>query len=229
VLTWFSSAEPKYKDVTKHGWAIYNPTTEWERMGVGKIGEAKRWRISSINRDYKHSSTYPALIGVPASMTDEDLVYAEMLIRGGVLSAHRLFWLSAVFKHRSKGRIPALSWINPKTGVSITRCSQPLVGISKKSSPADAKLVMAIRDTIGTPNAILHMLDARPKANAVANMALGGGFELVGGTTYPYCVLEFLDIGLFMVLLKFQECSNKEVCRKHPCDEKFIGSIEISS
>jgi len=39
------------------------------------------------------------------------------------------------------------------------------------------------------------MLDARPKANAMANMALGGGYELVGGTTYPYCMIEFLDIG----------------------------------
>jgi myotubularin-related protein 1/2 len=38
------------------------------------------------------------------------------------------------------------------------------------------------------------MLDARPRANAWANMAMGGGFESVGGSTYPQCELEFLDI-----------------------------------
>lgn len=44
-------------------------------MGIGKVGEAKHWRVSTVNQNYKHAPSYPALLVVPASLTDEELMY----------------------------------------------------------------------------------------------------------------------------------------------------------
>jgi len=40
----------------------------------------------------------------------------------------------------------------------------------------------------------LYLLDARPYANAVANMALGGGYESTRSSRYRNCELQFLGI-----------------------------------
>src|SRR5690606_37355272 len=129
----------------------------------------------TLNETYAFSKTYPSLIAVPASISDDELV--------------------PVFKYRSKGRLPALSWLNQRTGASITRCSQPLSGMTKKTSLDDANLINAIKDAQGSADSKLHLLDARPRANAIANMAMGGGFEVMGGSAYSGCDLEFLNIG----------------------------------
>lgn len=157
------------------GWYFYNATFELMRMGVEFKERGKFWRISRWNETYSFAPTYPSYIAVPSSVTDEDLV--------------------SVGKYRSKARIPCLSWLDCKTGTSITRCSQPLAGVTKKTSTMDSTLVCAIRETQGTHANILHILDARPYSNAVANMAIGGGFELINGLTmYPGCEIEFLGI-----------------------------------
>lgn len=68
------------------------------------------WKISKINEQYEVCDSYPAVWAVPAQATDEDL--------------------RAVAVYRSRGRIPVLSWIHPESQATITRCSQPLVGVS---------------------------------------------------------------------------------------------------
>lgn len=68
------------------------------------------WKISKINEQYEVCDNYPAVWAVPAQATDEDLI--------------------AVAAFRSRGRIPVLSWIHPESQATITRCSQPLVGVS---------------------------------------------------------------------------------------------------
>lgn len=68
------------------------------------------WKISKINEQYEVCDSYPAVWAVPAQATDEDL--------------------RAVAAFRSRGRIPVLSWIHPESQATITRCSQPLVGVS---------------------------------------------------------------------------------------------------
>jgi myotubularin-related protein 1/2 len=70
--------------------------------------------------------------------------------------------------------------------------------VTGKRSDADESLLSMIGlatqssepSTIGGKN--LMILDCRPKANAIANMALGGGYEQPD--SYPACALEFLDI-----------------------------------
>jgi hypothetical protein len=47
------SFQPRPPYTSTDGWKIYDPVTEFERMGVGKIDT---WRLSSINRDYSVSN-----------------------------------------------------------------------------------------------------------------------------------------------------------------------------
>jgi len=160
-------------DDNNNGWNVYHPETEYNRLGVGNMN--KNWRLSYINANYEHCKTYPRLLVVPASLSDEDLITA--------------------FKFRSMNRIPVLSYLNSRTGASICRCSQPMTGAFNKSSAGDQKLLSAILKANFYNQDVLHLLDARPYANAVANMALGGGFESTGShSNYHFCQLQFLGI-----------------------------------
>jgi myotubularin-related protein 6/7/8 len=169
------------------------------------------------------SPTYPAKLVVPARIGDATLTYAG--------------------KYRSKARIPALSYLHwsnyvrprrknpgqiptdhPHQG-SITRCSQPLVGITQNRSIQDEKLVEAIfqshlsvespytvtvpdsrsaakpgeRPVFGATCANV-IIDARPTANAMANVAQGGGSENMeyykGGTGAGFGVTKKAYLGV---------------------------------
>lgn len=61
-----------------------------------------------------------------------------------------------------------LSWLNKETQVSITRCSQPLVGVTTKRSRDDEKYIQQIIDA-NPQGHKLYIMDARPKVNAQAN------------------------------------------------------------
>lgn len=61
-----------------------------------------------------------------------------------------------------------LSWIHPESQATVTRCSQPMVGVNGKRSKEDEKYLQSIMDA----NAQSHKLfifDARPSVNAAAN------------------------------------------------------------
>ena len=73
------------------------------------------------------SPTYPSLIAVPSSMSDNTLNYAS--------------------KYRSRHRLPVLTYLHPVNDCSITRCSQPLVGVRSNRSIQDEKLLLAIFST----------------------------------------------------------------------------------
>lgn len=102
------------------------------------------WKISKINENYEICDSYPTVLAVPAQATDDDL--------------------RAVAAFRSRGRIPVLSWIHPESQATITRCSQPLVGVSGKRSREDERYIQLIMDA----NAQSHkmfIMDARPRYN----------------------------------------------------------------
>lgn len=61
-----------------------------------------------------------------------------------------------------------LSWIHPESQATITRCSQPMVGVSGKRSKEDEKYLQAIMDSNAQSHKIF-IFDARPSVNAVAN------------------------------------------------------------
>ncbi|KAI9817734.1 MAG: hypothetical protein M1826_001490 [Phylliscum demangeonii] len=114
--------QPPEKDV--NGWQIYDAHREFNRLGISRGNEDCRWRISEINKDYKFSPTYPALLAVPAAISDNVLNYAG--------------------RYRSRVRIPVLTYLHPVNDCSITRSSQPLAGFRGNRSIQDEKLVDAI-------------------------------------------------------------------------------------
>lgn len=64
--------------------------------------------------------------------------------------------------------IKVLSWIHPESQATVTRCSQPMVGVSGKRSKEDEKYLQAIMDSNAQSHKIF-IFDARPSVNAVAN------------------------------------------------------------
>jgi len=72
-----------------------------------------------------------------------------------------------------------MCWKHPSKPITITRCSQPKVGIIFHSSQADKQLIEAIRLT-NPLSSTLYFVDARPRVSAIGNV-LGpsqGGFEI---------------------------------------------------
>jgi myotubularin-related protein 6/7/8 len=117
----FECARSNPKEI--NGWELYDAKAEWKRQGISDKGVDRGWRISKINVDYGFSETYPALLPVPSSISDNTLNYAG--------------------RYRSRARIPALTYLHPVNNCSITRCSQPLTGLRGNRSIQDEKLVSA--------------------------------------------------------------------------------------
>ncbi|PYH94999.1 protein phosphatase [Aspergillus ellipticus CBS 707.79] len=108
-----------------NGWDLYDPRKEWERQGVDRAGSG--WRISQMNSDYGFSATYPALLPIPSNISDNTLNHAG--------------------KYRSRARVPVLTYLHPVNNCSITRSSQPLVGVRQNRSIQDETLLAAIFST----------------------------------------------------------------------------------
>jgi hypothetical protein len=119
-----------------NGWNIFDTTTEFGRQSI----PSHLWRLSNVNEKYEQCSSYPAIIAVPETVTDKELI--------------------AVCRFRSRGRIPVLSWKYPHSNATICRCSQPLVGMFGSRCPEDEKLLNEILKTNpGSPT--LYIIDAR--------------------------------------------------------------------
>ncbi|KAM0791135.1 hypothetical protein ACM66B_005621 [Microbotryomycetes sp. NB124-2] len=188
------------KGKSRAGWGIYEPEREFKRMGVGNRSQA--WRVSLINNSFDFCPSYPSDIVVPSRISDTTLSYAV--------------------KYRSKGRIPGLVYLHWANFGSITRSSQPMVGITQGArSIQDEKLVEAIfsshpqhsgrqaysmpsasssTSSLDTQNApIVYgatatniIIDARPSKNAYANSVKGAGTENM--SFYRNCKKEYLGI-----------------------------------
>ncbi|RMZ84120.1 hypothetical protein DV738_g661, partial [Chaetothyriales sp. CBS 135597] len=170
--------QPAERDVVPNGWSIYDPIAEYARMGVGAAvsdGERnKSWRISRINADYRLSPTYPALFAVPASISDNTLKYAAA--------------------YRSRARIPVLTYLHPVNNCSITRSSQPMVGVRGNRSIQDETLLAAIFSTTRAAEREDRnmIVDARPTVNAYVMQAAGLGTENMDN--YKFATKAYLGI-----------------------------------
>ena len=154
---------------THDGWNIYSPVREYERMGV--LAEGSGWRGTAVNKEYALCSTYPSWLVVPQRCTD-DLV-------------------AEVARYRSRGRVPILAWRDRETNACIVRSSQPCTGITNGYSGADAAYLLHVLDT-NKRCKTLYVMDSRPKSAAVANRAIGGGYE--DTRNYKHTVLQFENI-----------------------------------
>lgn len=182
------------------GWDFYDPHTEFHRQGVSADPS---WTYTNANVDYALCDTYPSAIWVPSAF-NSDL-------------------LSAAASFRSRNRLPALAYYHRANGATITRCSQPAVGVSRKRSKEDESLLWEIGSANTNTNR-LPIYDARPKANAVANTAMGYGYELV--QHYANCSLTFCDIENIHVmrnsLAKLRDAIHK------PESTKFQAEVDDS-
>ncbi|ODQ50914.1 phosphatases II [Saitoella complicata NRRL Y-17804] len=123
---------PGKSEAAQNGWGLWDPVKEYQRLGVGS--QNPNWRITNVNKDYTFSPTYPAVLAVPACISDNVLQYAS--------------------KYRSKTRVPALTYLHSVNGCSITRSSQPMVGLKQARSIQDERLVKSIFET--TPGSHPH-------------------------------------------------------------------------
>eukprot|EP00092_Neocalanus_flemingeri_P006263 GFUD01006737.1.p1 GENE.GFUD01006737.1~~GFUD01006737.1.p1 ORF type:complete len:639 (-),score=187.44 GFUD01006737.1:255-2171(-) len=183
-----------------NGWSVYDQTEELRRLGLPN----ESWAISRANEKYQLCDTYPAVVGVPAMISSEELV--------------------EVAKFRSKGRIPVLSWLHPDSLASITRCSQPLVGVAGRRCREDERLVQNIMDANAQSHRI-YIYDARPKVNAVANMAKGGGYE--SEDSYQNAEFVFLDIHNIHVMRESLR-KVKDMCFPVIDDQRWLSNLEAT-
>jgi len=153
---------PASLERTFNGWTIYDAEREYARMGALEGAEPK-WRLSAANANHALCSTYPRTLAVPSNISDNVLAYAA--------------------KFRSKRRLPVLSYYLRLNQCTISRCSQPLVGLKQSRNMQDEAVIAAMwqsnegpRDRHGAQHDHL-IVDLRPSTNAIAQVALGGGTE----------------------------------------------------
>ena len=96
-------------------------------MGINTHDKKCAWRISRLNADYVFSPTYPAVFPVPSLISDITLKHAG--------------------RYRSRARVPALTYLHPVNNCSITRCSQPMLGVRQNRSIQDETLLAEIFGT----------------------------------------------------------------------------------
>jgi len=200
------SYQPKPPEDTHNGWLLYDARREWRRLGISPKHADTGWRISEINAAYQYAETYPALVVVPANVSDSVLRYAG--------------------EYRSRHRIPALVYRHPLNNCSITRSSQPTPGLRGNRNAQDERLVAAIWATNRGPTApsthdltpesscsdadVLPkvygaqqrnlIVDARPTVNAYAMQAIGLGSENMDH--YPGAEKAYLGIDNIHVMRK---------------------------
>jgi hypothetical protein len=123
LLAFNYSPPPGSPELKIDGWDLYDPRAEFRRQGISEKAADLGWRISTINKDYTFCPTYPALLVVPSKISDNTLKYAG--------------------NFRSRARIPTLTYLHPVNNCTITRSSQPFVGLRMKRSIQDERLVGA--------------------------------------------------------------------------------------
>ncbi|XP_027163720.1 phosphatidylinositol-3-phosphatase myotubularin-1 isoform X2 [Coffea eugenioides] len=158
----FTNSDPKVRLLDEYfrllGLSSYHASTRMIEDGSFTLSN-ELWRISSLNSSYTMCPTYPFALLIPRSVSDEELLQASTF--------------------RGRCRLPVITWCN--RGAVLARSAQPLVGIMMNMrSNADEKLVAALCTQIfgsREQRRKLYIADARPRKNALANGAMGGGSE----------------------------------------------------
>jgi hypothetical protein len=144
-----------------------NAATDMERQ---QIPPAK-WCAATKYQAHELCPSYPAVVYVPSAASHETI--------------------EGTASFRSARRLPALTYFCKYTGGCISRCSQPMAGLSGKSSKNDQDFLECIRKTC-SDSATLFILDARSRVAASGNRFKGKGTE--DSSTYKNTRLFFMDI-----------------------------------
>ncbi|KAJ6317378.1 hypothetical protein OIU76_013003 [Salix suchowensis] len=139
------------------------------------------WRISSVNSNYLMCPSYPFALIVPKSISDDEVIQAS--------------------NFRSKGRLPVVSWCHPETGAVSCTFIPTLSWSDDDEYRGDEKLVAELCSQLGDEKKgrrKLYIADARPRKNALANVAMGGGSE--SSSNYFQSEVVFFGIELTYML-----------------------------
>eukprot|EP00760_Papus_ankaliazontas_P023446 PhM_4_TR2054/c0_g1_i1/m.10158/K18081/MTMR1_2; myotubularin-related protein 1/2 len=109
---------------TNYGWSLYDIGAELDRQTMSATVDEEKLKTPGIGTNLRPffriaeldgsvSPTYPARVVVPAAITDDTL--------------------RKVCAYRSRGRIPAVSFVHLESGGVIARCAQPLTGQATKA------------------------------------------------------------------------------------------------
>lgn len=162
----FVKLQPGYLQLT--GWDVYSFPREMDRQGLCE----DRWKLTVSNGpEYNLCPTYPQLMYIPKGVKEAVLIECA--------------------KFRSKGRIPALVWVDKTHHNFMLRCAQPFTGKTGKHSAFDEHLVQSAIH-MGPTDAHMIIYDARSFSAAAGNKIMGKGTEII--THYPRARLAFLDI-----------------------------------
>eukprot|EP01103_Thecamoeba_quadrilineata_P007129 TRINITY_DN1690_c0_g1_i3.p1 TRINITY_DN1690_c0_g1~~TRINITY_DN1690_c0_g1_i3.p1 ORF type:complete len:689 (-),score=109.67 TRINITY_DN1690_c0_g1_i3:128-2194(-) len=173
-------------EMAGRGWESIDLAHEYRRVElVSNEPDSKSfWRITEANKEFGLSESYPRVLCVPSSISDEDL--------------------PLIADTRTKRRFPVAVWRSPRTSSVLLRCSQPrsstLVG--SRSFELDDKYISAIWEASGKGR--VAIMDARPRLNAMVNVFRGGGVESPSNYSVPVS-LSFLDIQNIHVMRKALE------------------------
>ncbi|TNN83128.1 Myotubularin-related protein 9 [Liparis tanakae] len=130
-------------------WGLSSPEKHYSQMR--ELHD--RWRLSTVNRDYRVCPSYPPAVIVPKHAGDDVLEKAA--------------------KFRQGGRFPVLCYYHRKNGMVIMRSSQPLTGANGKRCMEDERLLRAVID--GSDRGFV--IDTRSAQQALQARMAGGGFE----------------------------------------------------
>ncbi|XP_061599224.1 myotubularin-related protein 9 isoform X1 [Cololabis saira] len=131
------------------GWGLSTPEEYYSQAKALQ----KKWRLSSVNRDYSVCPSYPPAVIVPHAVDDDTLKKAA--------------------KFRQGGRFPVLCYYHRKNGMVIMRSSQPLTGANRKRCKEDELLLQAVID--GSDKG--YIIDTRSSQQVQQARMTGGGFE----------------------------------------------------
>lgn len=134
------------------GWNLYSIEKEFEIYFDNPA--TADWRISDVNANYSVCSSYPTRLIVPKNIDDSILIKSSQF--------------------RSQGRFPVLSYFHKETKSFVMRCSQPMLGPSKKRSKEDEALLKSAL-SIGKKGYIYDLRDVNVMKNAAKSNF--GGYE----------------------------------------------------
>lgn len=182
-----------------NGWDFTDLTGEYRRL----LADSREWVVTDANKKYELCPTYGAKLYVPAGVN-------KTVIAGCA-------------KFRSKGRLPALSYVH-KNKAFICRCSQPYSGVQAKRSMDDEIMLAAMHRT--NPSGLETIIvDTRPRINAMANRAGGKGFENTEG--YPDCKLVFEGIQNIHVM-RDSLAGLMKACRTASTENQYWSMVKDS-
>ncbi|XP_030075483.1 myotubularin-related protein 9 isoform X2 [Microcaecilia unicolor] len=182
----------------EEGWDFYSLEDYYQPI----TADTDAWRLSTVNKDFTVSPSYPPLLIVPKAIDDESLK------------------ANANFRHG--GRFPVLSYYHKKNGMVMLRSSQPMIGPNGKRCKEDEILLSAVLD--GGERG--YIIDTRsPQAAKQARMK-GGGTETKANYPYWKRLHRPLERGrsLQESFIKLMEACNEQSQNM----DRWLGKLEAS-